>query len=158
MKKTPPSKEPVIAVIPVKGNSNRVHKKNFRPFFGDNSLLKIKIEQCIKSGVFDEVYVSSDANEAKYIADSFGAKFSFRSDYLCKDETPWGEVLEGILNSIPVKNETLVAWCPVTSPLFNRYKEVVDSLESNTIHDSVVTVTQMNHYFLSAEFIPINLS
>lgn len=156
MNKTNNSKTGIVALIPVKGTSTRVPHKNFRPFYNDKSLLEIKLDQCIKSNIFDEIYVSSDSPHAKLIAQRYGATFLLRDQQLCRDDTPWGDVLEGILNSIPDKNETFVAWCPVTSPLFSRFKEIVEELEKKADHDSVVTVTPLNHYFLNADFIPIN--
>jgi len=146
----------VVAVIPAKGHSTRVPNKNFRDFYKGQSLLDIKIKQCLASGVFDEIFVSSDEVLAEKKPLAEGVKFLLREKKLCLDDTPWAEVLEGILSSIPVDEETLVAWTPVTSPLFNRYDETVNAFHKNKKCDSVVTVTPMKHYFLNADFIPIN--
>jgi CMP-N-acetylneuraminic acid synthetase len=145
-----------VAVIAVKANSIRTPNKNLRPFYQDKSLLKIKIEQCQKSGAFEDVYVSSDSLEAGDIARACGATFMLREPHLCRDDTPWSDVLEGILNSFPIGDDTFVAWCPVTSPLFDRYHDVVAHLKNNSQHDSVVTVTPLKHYFLNADYLPIN--
>jgi CMP-N-acetylneuraminic acid synthetase len=149
-------KKHTVAVIAVKTNSTRVPNKNFRAFYNQQSLLEVKIHQCKSSGAFDGVYISSNSSQARDIAERLGCNFLLRDERLCQDETPWGQVLEGILNSVPVDGETYVAWCPVTSPLFGRYKDVISQLESDSVHDSLVTVTPVNHYFLNADHIPIN--
>lgn len=145
-----------IAVVPAKGFSGRVENKNFRSFYGGRALLDIKIEQCKKSGVFDAIYISSDDARADIIAQQHNVNFVLRDEKLCLDETPWSEVLCGILNKIPESDDALVAWCPPTSPIFTRYAEAVKFLSEQSLHDSLMTVTPLKHYFLGADFIPLN--
>lgn len=145
-----------VAVIPAKARSTRVPNKNFRDFYKGQSLLEIKIAQCLASGVFEDVYVSSDSTEAQALAEKSGAKFLLREQHLCADETPWSEVLEGILNTVPIEANIYIGWCMATSPLFSRFKELVLELEKRPDKDSVVTVTPLKHYFLNADYIPIN--
>ena len=38
----------VVALVPVKGNSERVNKKNIRKF-GDTTLLELKLDQLVKT-------------------------------------------------------------------------------------------------------------
>jgi N-acylneuraminate cytidylyltransferase len=149
-------KKKIVALIPVKSNSSRVPNKNFRNFYSYKSLLEIKIEQCLKSGIFDTVFVSSDSEEAEIISNNCGAVFLKREMRLCMDKTPWNEVLEGILTSVPVENKIFIAWCPVTSPLFSRFDEMVEKLYANVENDSIFTITPFKHYFLNADYIPIN--
>ncbi|WP_188396535.1 acylneuraminate cytidylyltransferase family protein [Oxalicibacterium flavum] len=145
-----------IAIIPTKGNSRRVPEKNFRLFEGGMSLLEIKVRQCLASNVFDAVYVSSDSEKGRLIAEKFGANFLHRPTRLCLDETPWSEVLTGVLQQLPEDDETLVAWCPPTSPLFSRYDEAVQQLSDQSEHDSLMTVTRFQHYFLGPDMLPLN--
>lgn len=149
-------KRNIVAVIPAKANSNRVPNKNFRPFYGNKSLLEIKIEQCVSSKIFSSVYVSSDSADAKPVSENSGATFILRDPYYCLDSTPWGEVLEGVMNSLPVHEDTLIAWCMPTSPLFDRFNDFFNFLENNPDQDSAVTVTKLTHYYLNSDFIPIN--
>lgn len=147
-----------IAVIPAKGYSGRLPQKNFRPFHQGRSLLEIKIEQCMASGAFDKVYVSSDDEQVRNHTERAGATFVLRDPHLCLDSTPWFEVLSGVLDSLPEPENTWVAWCPVTSPLFRRYAEIVESLHQKITEDanSIVTVTQLKHYYLDDRYLPIN--
>jgi CMP-N-acetylneuraminic acid synthetase len=148
----------IVAVIPAKSKSRRVPEKNFKPFFGGKSLLEIKVSQCQKSGVFDSIYVSSDDQRACDIAQRLGAIFVPRAPALCLDSTPWHEVLTGILDSLPEPDETWIAWCPVTSPLFSRYEAVISALRDKLAEgiNSIATVTPLKHYYLDERFFPIN--
>lgn len=147
-----------VAVIPVKGYSSRVPEKNFRSFYQDDSLLEIKITQCQQSASFDAIYVSSDDERAREIADQMGAIFVLRDVKLCLDSTPWHEVVVGVLDSLPEKEDVWVAWCPVTSPLFCRYRQVVQTLQEKLVDgiNSIATVTPLKHYYLNDHFIPLN--
>lgn len=147
-----------IAIIPAKGYSSRVPDKNFRPFQQGLSLLEIKIAQCRQSGAFDAIYVSSDDERAREVAERMGATFVLRDAKLCLDSTPWYEVLQGVLDSLPENDDVWVAWCPVTSPLFCRYAEVLQTLRDKQADgiNSIATVTPLKHYYLNDHFIPLN--
>lgn len=66
----------VIAVIPAKGFSRRVPRKNMRPFNG-KPLLYHTIEQALRSRMLDEVCVSTDSPEIQQYAQDCGAKVPF---------------------------------------------------------------------------------
>lgn len=149
-------KKNIVAVIPAKSNSTRVPNKNFRDFYKGQSLLEIKIKQCLESGVFDTVYVSSDTEQAKEIAEKFGAEFVLRDRRLCLDETPWSEVLVGVLDSLQEDENTLIAWAPLTSPMFDRFSDAFDKIKASEEFDSVMTITKLQHYFLNSDHIPMN--
>ena len=146
-----------IAFIPAKGYSSRVPEKNFRPFHQGLSLLEIKIAQCQQSGAFDAIYVSSDDERAREMAKRMGATFVLRDAKLCLDSTPWYEVLLGVLDSLPENDDVWVVWCPVTSPLFCRYAEVMQSLQEKLADgiNSIATVTPLKHYYLNDHFVPL---
>src|SRR5437870_11731182 len=66
----------VIAVIPAKGFSRRVPKKNMRLFNG-KPLLFYTIDQALRSRLLDEVYVSTDSPEIQQFAEQCGARVPF---------------------------------------------------------------------------------
>src|SRR5437879_5446306 len=66
----------VIAVIPAKGFSRRVPGKNMRLFNG-KPLLYYTIVQALRSGMVDEVYVSTDSPEIRQFAQECGARVPF---------------------------------------------------------------------------------
>jgi len=65
-----------IAIIPARGGSTRVPGKNIRIFFG-RPVIEYSIEAALKSGVFDEVMVSTDSEEIAEIARKAGAQVPF---------------------------------------------------------------------------------
>ena len=58
-------KKKIVAIIPVRKNSQRIKNKNFLSFYKGKSLLELKIEQLKKVKNIDEIVVSSDAELAK---------------------------------------------------------------------------------------------
>ena len=143
-----------IAIIPAKKQSSRVPNKNFREFYSGQSLLEVKLEQCQKSGVFDEIFVSSDNLDIESTVLKYGAKLLPREKKYCIDETPWSEVLVSILEQTGARDTDLVAWVPVTTPLFSSFSEAFSKIGGP--HDSLMTVTEFKHYMLNSDFIPCN--
>jgi N-acylneuraminate cytidylyltransferase len=65
-----------IAIIPARGGSKRIPRKNIKPFCG-KPIIAYSIEAAIKSNLFDEVMVSTDDEEIATIAKHYGAKVPF---------------------------------------------------------------------------------
>ena len=65
-----------IAIIPARGGSTRVPRKNIRMFCG-KPVIEYSIEAALKSGIFDEVMVSTDDETIAEIARNAGAKVPF---------------------------------------------------------------------------------
>lgn len=66
-----------VAIIPALLNSKRVPNKNLILVDG-YPLMYYVIKSCKESGIFDEIYVSSDDNVFKNIANQLGVKFYLR--------------------------------------------------------------------------------
>lgn len=65
-----------IAVIPARGGSKRIPRKNIREFCG-KPMLAWSIEAAQKSGCFDHIWVSTDDQEIAQVAKNFGAQVPF---------------------------------------------------------------------------------
>ena len=65
-----------IAIIPARGGSKRIPRKNIIPFQG-KPMLAYAINAAIKSELFDEIIVSTDDKEIAEIAEKHGAKVPF---------------------------------------------------------------------------------
>lgn len=48
-----------LCIIPARGGSKRIPRKNIKPFMG-KPIMVYSIEAALKSGLFDEVMVSTD--------------------------------------------------------------------------------------------------
>lgn len=77
-----------IAVIPARGGSKRIPRKNIRPFQG-KPMISYAIQAALVSGIFDRVIVSTDDPEIRQVAGSLGAETPFvRPPELADDFTP----------------------------------------------------------------------
>lgn len=77
-----------IAVIPARGGSKRVPRKNVKDFCG-RPMIAWSIEAALESGCFDRVIVSTDDDEISEVAIACGADVPFRRPAdLSDDFTP----------------------------------------------------------------------
>lgn len=82
-----------IAVIPARGGSKRIFKKNIKTFI-DKPIIAYSIQAAIDSNLFDRVIVSSDDNEIIKIANDYGAETPFiRPKNLSDDFTSVTDVI-----------------------------------------------------------------
>jgi len=87
-----------IAIIPARGGSKRIPRKNIRPFMG-RPMITFAIETAIKSELFVEIMVSTDDNEIAGIARQAGANVPFmRSAETSGDDASTASVLLEMLN------------------------------------------------------------
>ncbi|MBH5401200.1 pseudaminic acid cytidylyltransferase [Bradyrhizobium sp. CNPSo 4010] len=65
-----------IAVIPARGGSKRIPRKNIRPFCG-KPIISYSIDAARESGLFDEIIVSTDDEEIAALSRQLGATTPF---------------------------------------------------------------------------------
>lgn len=76
-----------ICVIPARGGSKRIPRKNIKPFCG-KPMIGWSIEAAVQSGCFDRVVVSTDDTEIADVARQCGAEVPFmRPAHLSDDHT-----------------------------------------------------------------------
>jgi len=77
-----------IAIIPARGGSKRIPRKNIKAFCG-KPMIAWAIIEAKKSGLFDHIIVSTDDDEIASVAREWGAETPFmRPDDLADDFTP----------------------------------------------------------------------
>jgi len=77
-----------IAVIPARGGSKRIPRKNIKSF-GGKPMIAYAIEAAVSSALFEHVLVSTDDPEIQSIAIEWGAETPFtRPNTLADDQTP----------------------------------------------------------------------
>ena len=82
-----------IAIIPARGGSKRIPRKNIRLFRG-KPMMAWSIDAAVASGLFDAIHVSTDDPEIAAIAREYGATVPFmRSRELADDHTGLGKVV-----------------------------------------------------------------
>lgn len=83
-----------LAVIPARGGSKRIPRKNVRTFHG-KPIIAWSIEAARASGCFDRIIVSTDDPEIAHIAEGLGAEIPFvRPAELSDDVAPTGVVIQ----------------------------------------------------------------
>ncbi len=87
-----------IAIIPARGGSKRIPKKNIKLFLG-KPIIAYAIEAAINCELFDHVIVSTDSPEIADIAKKFGAEVPFlRSAENASDFATTFDVIEEVCN------------------------------------------------------------
>lgn len=82
-----------VVVIPARGGSKRIPRKNIREFCG-RPMIAWPIEVARESGLFDRIIVSTDDEEIAEVARREGAEVPFtRPDRLADDHTSTGPVI-----------------------------------------------------------------
>ncbi|MDE5591404.1 MAG: pseudaminic acid cytidylyltransferase, partial [Helicobacter sp.] len=106
-----------ICIIPARGGSKRIPKKNIKNFLG-KPIITYSIQTAQKSRIFDEIYVSSDSQEILQIAKNEGVKTIKRPENLSQDYTSTQEV---ILHAIHLLNlhQSWVCCLYATAPLLD---------------------------------------
>ena len=66
----------IVAVIPARGGSKRIPKKNIKEFFG-KPIISYPIRAAIDSQLFDKVIVSTDCERIAQVAIKYGAEVPF---------------------------------------------------------------------------------
>lgn len=86
-----------IAIIPARGGSKRIPRKNIKEFHG-KPLIAYSIEAALKSGCFDRVIVSTDDIEIAKVAKQLGAEVPFiRPDDISNDFATTMDVIQHAL-------------------------------------------------------------
>jgi pseudaminic acid cytidylyltransferase len=137
-----------IAIIPARGGSKRIPRKNIRTFHG-KPMIAWSISCAIESEVFDDVIVSTDDEEVASIAEKLGAKVPFRRPKeLSNDFAP---IMPVVLHTINWWEENInavdLACCIyATAPFLNPklLSEGIDLLNSADV-DFVLTVKRFDY-------------
>jgi N-acylneuraminate cytidylyltransferase len=113
-----------ICIIPARGGSKRIPRKNIKPFCG-KPIIAYSIEAALSSKLFDEVMVSTEDEEIAELSLQYGAKVPFlRTIDNADDHATTSDVILEVLSTY--KNEgkifDLVCCCYATAPLIASQK------------------------------------
>lgn len=102
-----------IAIIPARGGSKRIPKKNVKIFHG-LPIIVYAIQAARKSGIFDEVFVSTDDEEIADIAKNYGASVPWmRPKDLSDDFTTTVKVMQHAVEKLDHSLDQLQYVCCV---------------------------------------------
>lgn len=118
-----------IAIIPARGGSKRIPKKNIKSLLG-RPIIAYTIDAAIKSNLFSRIVVSTDSKEIALISESNGAEAYTRKVELADDYTPVSLVTLDVLDNLDSKNDQFqfVAQLMPNCPLRTE-KDIVDSYQ-----------------------------
>ena len=110
-------KSNIVAIIPIRKNSQRIKNKNFINFYKGKSLLEIKIEQLKKVKEIDQIVVSSDSSKAEKIAKKYKIFFHKREKYFASSKCSGSDFFRNLALSI---KGNYIMYCPCTSPIIKK--------------------------------------
>lgn len=120
-----------IAIIPARGGSKRIPKKNIREFAGKPAI-SYAIEAAINATIFSEIIVSTDDQEIAEISKKFGASIIIsRPQSLADDVTPTVPVIAHAIESYLDVNkiENLEVCCIYPINPFIESSDLIEGLE-----------------------------
>lgn len=94
----------ILGLIPARGNSKGVKKKNLKKFLG-KPLIQHTIEQAKKSKLITDLYVSTENNEIEKISRKLLCKVIKRAKNLAKDNTLIMSVILDVINKLEKKKK-----------------------------------------------------
>lgn len=128
-----------LCIIPARGGSKRIPRKNVKPFLG-KPMLTYSIEAALATGLFDEVMVSTDDEEIAEVACKYGAKVPFmRSAETANDFATTTDVLNEVLLNYKKEGKEFDHFCCIyaTAPMV-RPESIVSAFDLLRISDFTV--------------------
>jgi len=136
-----------ICIIPARGGSKRIPKKNIKDFLG-KPLIAYSIETAKKSKLFEKVVVTTDDEAIANIAKEYGAEVPFlRPAKLSDDFSSSGDAVEHALKFLQERGEKYDFLCTIyaTAPLLQveYLKQGLEALQNNPDAHMAFSVTSM---------------
>lgn len=145
-------KKNILAIIPARGGSKGVPRKNIKPL-ANKPLLFYVLQAALHSKMLTDVVVSSEDNEILQVAESIGGNKVVlkRPHELAEDTTPDVPMLQHAVNTVEKQKNIhfdYVVQLHVTTPFLTSVDIdlAIEKLLQNEQADSVVSVFQVNSY------------
>ena len=141
----------IVCIIPARGGSKGIYKKNLLPLAG-KPLIAWSIEQANSSKYLrNQVYVTSDSDEILNVAVEFGANKIVRPEGISGDFSTSESALLHALGKIHESMEEilLVVFLQATSPL-REVKDIDNAIETAVQgrYDSLFSTTELHDFFI----------
>jgi N-acylneuraminate cytidylyltransferase len=138
----------MVALVAVKGSSERIKNKNIRPFCNTN-LLELKLNHLKEVSNLKKIVVSSEDDKVLNIAKKMGVDIHVRDSKYSTSHKPMSEVYSYLASEI---KEEIILWVPVTNPLAGSwvYEKAIEEYNSK-VHYSMeynclLSVYEVNDY------------
>lgn len=140
----------LLAVIPARGGSKGIPRKNIRPLCG-RPLVAYSIDAAKKAASVGRVVVSTDDEEIAEISRALGAEVRMRPASLAQDDTPTRDVLAHVVGEFAAEGYApdAVLTLQPTSPLrqSRHIDEAVALFTADPNADSLVSCIEVPHIF-----------
>ncbi|MEM0333672.1 MAG: acylneuraminate cytidylyltransferase family protein [Candidatus Aenigmatarchaeota archaeon] len=147
----------VLAIIPARGGSKRLPKKNILPLAG-KPLIAWTIEAAKKSKYIDKIVVSSDDGEILNISKQYGVDLIERPDILASDTAKTVDVVWHVIQMLNQYYEYIILLQP-TSPLrINKHIDESIEILYTRKADAVISVCEVEHPIEWCNILPKDLS
>lgn len=110
------SKHKILAIIPARGGSKGLPRKNIRQLNG-KPLICYAIDEAMKSKFIDSILVTTDESEIAEISKKAGAEVIIRPPALAQDESPVIDAIFHALDNIKGEKPDFIVLLQPTSPL-----------------------------------------
>jgi len=134
----------IIAIIPARGGSKGIPRKNIVPF-NNKPLLAHSIIHGLSSDLIDRVIVSTEDKEIAEISNNYGAEVILRPNELAGDQVLDWPVFDSVLNELSKNNyfPDLIIHLRPTSPYrkIEWIDECIKKLSDNKKADSIRSVS-----------------
>lgn len=129
----------IISLIPARGGSKRLPKKNIKLFCG-KPLIHHTIEKCLMFS--DEVWISSDDDKILEVSRQYKSIHTLkRPSEISKDNSTPNEYMLHFFDNVNIENDDIIILCQCTSPLVNwKYYEKGINMYKKGNYDTVVSV------------------
>ena len=136
----------IIALIPARGGSKGIPKKNIKKFMG-SPLIVHTINYALSYHKINDVYVSTDNLEISEISKNAGAKIIDRPNNISTDTATTESAIEHALSQINIKPDIIVLLQP-TSPLRpeGSLKKGIQKFISEE-YDSLLSISPTHKFF-----------
>jgi N-acylneuraminate cytidylyltransferase len=136
-----------VAIIPARGGSKRIPRKNIRPFAG-KPIIVWPIKVALSSGLFDQVVVSTDDAEIAEVARAAGALVPFtRPENLSDDYADTKSVIRHAISELKLETEPdMQVCCIYPTSVFVDEQSLKEGLEKLNLSNCsfVLSVTSID--------------
>ena len=133
----------IIAIITARGGSKRIPRKNIKEFMG-KPMIAYAIDAAFKSGIFEEVMVSTDDIEIAEISKKYGAQVPFvRSNKTSSDTATTFDVIDEVINVYNSQGKFFdIICCIYPCVPFLKPETLVDAYNAMQNYDAVMPVAK----------------
>lgn len=133
-----------IAMIPARGGSKRIPRKNIK-MFHSKPIIAYSIESALESGCFDRVIVSTDDEEIANVARKYGAEVPFiRPEKQADDHATTLDVIKHCIETLKLADADILCCLYATAPFISK-SDLINAID-------LLQKEQLDFVFSATEF------